>query len=259
MTTTHYTSNGVKLWELPEVRRANGSGFDGYLYIIEFSTGTMKVGRTNNPRGRIRTHWEHARKFGADITRLWLSVPHTGYRDNETSLLRELGTPSAGTEYFTSKNFDDVVALAESSLHFHVLTEKERQELEEESKRRGEARIEALRRWGGIPDDAVRIVLDPDINEWVANMVFGRYRKLPEFAPDRDLFESGEVLEALSTATGLDIAELAEWSFMDVIEFMGQQQLRIGVANLTVLAYESGRDDLVKPGFYRGVIAGADS
>lgn len=253
MSVHHYTSTGVNLVEIPEILRANGGGLDGYIYVIEFSTGTLKAGRSNNPRGRVKTHLEHARKFGATISRLWLSVPHANYKENEAILLQELGEPSFGAEYFASTGFDDAVAIAESALFFHVLTDSEREALEADEKLRAEAKIAALRKWTG-DQDLVRIALHPDINAWIANLLFGNCRELPKFGPERDLVAARHALETLSLATGIDVTELSEWSFLDVLEFMGKQQVAIGIANLTIFAYESGRHDLVARGFYRNAM-----
>lgn len=255
MRSQHYTSNSVRLGAIPEIRRANGSGFDGYLYVIEFSTGTLKAGRSNNPRGRVATHLDHARKFGATISRLWLSVPHANYKENEQLLLKELGKPSHGAEYFESMGFDDAVAIAESALHFHVLTDEERSELETEQKRRTEERIQELRKWTGRPD-LVQVALDPDIDSWITSLLFGNSRTLPEIQADPDPEDAHKAITIVSEATGIDRAEIAEWSFLDVIEFMGRQQVSIGIAKLKLLAYETGRLDLVSPGFY---LSGAEA
>lgn len=258
MSVEHYTSTGVTFAELPEIRRARGDGLDGYLYIIEFSTGTLKAGRSNNPRGRIKSHLDDARKFGATITRLWLSAPHSGYKENEALLLEQLGDPSYGAEYFTSTGFDDAVTIAESSLVFNVLTDSEREALKAEEKRRGEEKITAFKKWTGGPD-LVRISLDPTIDAWAANLLFGHFRTLPEISADSDPANTRKALEILSTTTGLDVAEIGEWSFLDLIEFMGQQQLTIGIAKLKMLAYETDRMDLVSPGFYLDDAVGGEA
>jgi len=75
----------IDLNTLPEHRRSNG--YDGYVYVLEFSTGIVKIGKTRNPRARIATHVEDAKKFGATVDQLWLSEWHENYSDNERALL----------------------------------------------------------------------------------------------------------------------------------------------------------------------------
>ena len=82
----HSLWESINLADLPEHRRSYGR--DGYVYVLEFSTGIVKVGKTRNPRARIATHIEDARKFGASIKCLWLSVQHENYSDNERAVLR---------------------------------------------------------------------------------------------------------------------------------------------------------------------------
>jgi hypothetical protein len=45
----------------------------GHLYVIEFSTGAIKVGESRDPIVRIEAHRKEARRFGVSIARSWLS------------------------------------------------------------------------------------------------------------------------------------------------------------------------------------------
>lgn len=92
----------------------------GYVYVIEFSNGVIKVGRTQNPEGRLSAHRGNARKFGAQVTNSWVSPLHEDWRENEHRLIGiawALGGEVRGEEYFTGAAFDAMVRGA-SALRF---------------------------------------------------------------------------------------------------------------------------------------------
>lgn len=87
---------------------------NGYVYVIEFSTGAVKVGRTRNPQQRATKLMFEAAQFGASLTRWWLSKPHTEFVTSEERLIAagsRVGT-RIGSETFRC-NFHDMVAVAE--------------------------------------------------------------------------------------------------------------------------------------------------
>lgn len=88
-------------------------GTRGYVYVIEYSTGIIKVGRTTSPRQRIRAQAYVASKLGVEPVSVWLSVHHENYKANEVSLLAALGSPMRGSEYFDVK-FEVAVKHAEA-------------------------------------------------------------------------------------------------------------------------------------------------
>jgi hypothetical protein len=85
------------------------------VYIAELSNGTTKVGKTGNPRERLSTHNEQAAPHGAEIVRLWLSVPHQNPADNERALVsfaRKRCSGSVRQEYFLGLTFQTLVDVA---------------------------------------------------------------------------------------------------------------------------------------------------
>lgn len=75
---------------------------DGYVYVVEFSSGAVKVGHTTDPATRANAHRIDAARYGLTITRAWLSRPHADHAGNERALIvegRRIGTQLA-TEYF---------------------------------------------------------------------------------------------------------------------------------------------------------------
>ncbi len=88
--------------------------YAGFIYVIRFDTGSIKVGMTNDPKRRLLEHRRHAAAYGVVITAHWVSPSHLNYIDNEAELLgvcREYETPTK-KEYFHGLDFDSVVKVA---------------------------------------------------------------------------------------------------------------------------------------------------
>ncbi|MEU9833253.1 hypothetical protein AB0D67_17145 [Streptosporangium sp. NPDC048047] len=91
----------------------------GHLYVLAFSSGTVKVGRTDSGRRRILQHRAEAARHGVELTDEWLSPAHTGWYQNERALIEHCestGIRIGGnkSEYFTGLDFAAVRAFAES-------------------------------------------------------------------------------------------------------------------------------------------------
>lgn len=86
----------------------------GYLYIIEFSTGGVKVGKTQRPLARFREHERDAAPYGVVITRCWWSDPDPAYERNETVLIERCKrlSPVVRKEYFPRLSFSRAAAVA---------------------------------------------------------------------------------------------------------------------------------------------------
>ncbi len=105
------TSREIDEWiaALPGLLRGHG-----YLYVVAFDTGVIKVGQTCEPRRRIYDHRRNGEAFGARITNLWVSDPHRNYATNEALLLARcaaIGT-RLKSEYFRGVPFRTAVWLA---------------------------------------------------------------------------------------------------------------------------------------------------
>jgi len=80
----------------------------GHLYILEFSTGVMKVGRSFQPVARIATHTRSALVHGVEVRQSWTSVEHDGCLDTERQLIafcQDIGE-QIDKEYFRGVAFD---------------------------------------------------------------------------------------------------------------------------------------------------------
>lgn len=97
-------------------RPAVGDGY-GYLYVIEFDTGVVKVGKTTDPAARMATHISQAAAYRATLTAAWFSEAHLGYAGNETAVLAHVVSKQLGKqvrrEYFHDADFTQVVDVAE--------------------------------------------------------------------------------------------------------------------------------------------------
>lgn len=84
------------------------------LYVIAFTSGTLKVGRAVNVGTRLQDHIRDAAVHGHDVTASWTSELHSNFRETEQSLIdfcSSRWTPLA-REYFRDADYDEVVAFA---------------------------------------------------------------------------------------------------------------------------------------------------
>jgi hypothetical protein len=84
----------------------------GYVYVIAFDGGLVKVGCTRHARSRLGDHEKDGRTFGRALTDLWVSSPHDGWQENEQSLIglaQSLGGIPVSPEYFNGVDFAALV------------------------------------------------------------------------------------------------------------------------------------------------------
>lgn len=75
----------------------------GHIYVLQFASGVVKVGKTTNPKQRLATHVQLAEIHGGDVCQSWVSAPHCGYTTTERELIAfcsRSGRVAAGKEYF---------------------------------------------------------------------------------------------------------------------------------------------------------------
>ncbi len=106
----------VRRPHMPPLRIHERRKHEGYVYVVQFCTGRIKIGQTTVPFARLRDHATAAETFGRTLTRAWLSKPHVNYAESEEILLdraRRIGGPSAtGREYFDNVDFDEISHIA---------------------------------------------------------------------------------------------------------------------------------------------------
>lgn len=91
--------------------------FVGHLYVLRFSNGEVKIGRTEHLTSRLRQHRDGARGRGLTVTDQWVSEPHIEFDINEEALKEvalKLGGTPVGTsrEYFTGVDWAEMVTVA---------------------------------------------------------------------------------------------------------------------------------------------------
>jgi predicted GIY-YIG superfamily endonuclease len=88
----------------------------GYLYVIRFRTGTVKVGQTQDVRRRLAEHRRDAAAFGVGITHVWVSEPMQFFVAAEDELIAHCLKASKRTrrEYFHNVDYVAAVEFAKS-------------------------------------------------------------------------------------------------------------------------------------------------
>lgn len=90
----------------------------GFIYVVAFSNGTVKVGASARPRSRLAAHRADAAKFRLSVTDSWVSERLCDYQDREGVLIVEahrlVGTPLLGrvSEYIHGAPYAEVVEIA---------------------------------------------------------------------------------------------------------------------------------------------------
>jgi hypothetical protein len=88
----------------------------GYVYVVKFSNGTIKVGSTTNPANRLYRHCADAEAFGLSVEDWWISHDTDQYQVIEREVIRsakrDTGTRTR-REYLHGMSFDVVRDAAE--------------------------------------------------------------------------------------------------------------------------------------------------
>ena len=123
MDTTWYVEQEARIREADVRDRVQRVGIDaGHLYVVEFTSGVIKVGQAVRPQSRLATHAAHARIHGGDIRRTWVSDRHAGYDGTERILIagcKQVGELAFGREYFRGIEFDWASRYAEMVVMDH--------------------------------------------------------------------------------------------------------------------------------------------
>lgn len=90
----------------------------GHIYLIEFSDGTVKAGKSINPRSRMNQHYGESIRYDISMSRVWVSPEHKNYAENEVTAMEacaQHGEISGGREYFSGAElFDQVKPMLEN-------------------------------------------------------------------------------------------------------------------------------------------------
>ncbi len=100
---------------------------EGYLYVIEFSTGSVKVGLTEDPKRRLGEHLGEARAFGVHITNYWISPSCHNFKGNETRLINactRISKQRSRKEYFHDVPYKTAGGFANDLTYFSKNTDQ---------------------------------------------------------------------------------------------------------------------------------------
>lgn len=87
----------------------------GFVYVLKFATGAVKIGSTACPSRRIGEHRRNAYQLGTRLVDVWLSQPSAEYVWVEGELLdrvRKAGFVRLGREWFRGLDFQIVIRMA---------------------------------------------------------------------------------------------------------------------------------------------------
>ncbi len=93
--------------------RASHAG-EGFIYVVRFSTGAIKVGQTVEPQVRLNKHRRDAEVYKVDVVDYWISPQHSNYLGNEVLLIERCRQVGVGVkkEYFHGMDFAEAVQIA---------------------------------------------------------------------------------------------------------------------------------------------------
>jgi hypothetical protein len=111
--TTWYVEMEKRIQAAPLARRVR-PGDAGSVYVIEFTSGMLKVGKSVDPTSRLAVHASRARVHGDDVRRSWVSDEHPGHSESERRLIAfcKANGKQISREYFGDLRFECARTLA---------------------------------------------------------------------------------------------------------------------------------------------------
>jgi hypothetical protein len=87
-----------------------------HVYVIQFSTGGVKVGQSRSPDRRIEAHRDGGRAYGTEVTATWVSPKHQNVDENERELIAfcRQHWSRVRAEYFPAADFELVSEFAKT-------------------------------------------------------------------------------------------------------------------------------------------------
>jgi hypothetical protein len=96
---------------------------NGYVYVIGFDNGVVKVGRSSsNPNGRLTSHKNTMKIAGAKAVSEWVSVKHGNSAENELKLIHSLSNGIVRSREWAVIDYEFVLNIA-MSLEFKPKTD----------------------------------------------------------------------------------------------------------------------------------------
>lgn len=238
-----YSLAGVEWsgWPLDDARPVKGDpqrDDAGFVYIVEFSDGWIKVGHALNARHRLAVYPKEAHLRKAHVSRAYISKPHKDRWTNEAKLIdfcAKIVRPT-GREYFHGISYERVVRFAQSLPQELVTAEDIAQR-----KRKANAFVETFR---GIQGALHGVNAGEDLLADLHNVIAacmgrradGSYEiahpsiNMDYLDEPQDLLD---VFDQIAERRGVPLQEVLEMTWVDVCESMVQAVLRkIGRAHV---------------------------
>jgi len=83
----------------------------GFCYAILFTSGVLKVGRTSDIHGRLKSHVDSAKAIGGGVSKIFFSYQIDDFQFRESALIAmasKLGSVFNGREYFSGIKISQV-------------------------------------------------------------------------------------------------------------------------------------------------------
>lgn len=224
--------------------------FGGYLYVIEFDMGLIKVGRTDNPSRRLAQHAANARGFGISVERAWVSGAHDNFATNESDLIAQVAAIASGrnkSEYFTGITYEQATNIA-AALPFNEINIKAHEERVELANQQWQEFMSAT--WGTTGRNRDFPHSDNPWVEWgspIADMFYALRQMLE---PNEKFTLNGDMKqlwESAASGAGISVEEFQEKNYIDFVELIANLFVKVASQNMKLWAINNGRHDLVQP------------
>lgn len=96
------------------------------IYVLELSTGIVKLGGSENYDKRIKEHRANAQRYGFQITRVWVQPVDNFFGVEKLALvdMNRLGT-AHGRESFSGLSYEQAIEILETAISNYVPTPPE--------------------------------------------------------------------------------------------------------------------------------------
>jgi hypothetical protein len=222
------------------VLRTERAEYGGYLYVLLFDNGTVKLGCSANPGRRIESHRGNAEGFGIEALRVWISPLHDDYIRTEKELIAQaemLGGKQIRKEYFAGVDFAAVVTAARRITYPPVDVAAH------------EARAARPNVFVEFVKSGARRGAPPNDPNAVIGALFGRRADggydLPD--PDRDQTIPLDLIYKMSELTGEDVDDILAIDWTELRRRMLYAVVDCHAAELKYHILTTGRHDLRLP------------
>ena len=249
----------MKLKDVLPGRPKGAHNKDGYVYIVEFTDGTLKVGRANDLRVRLSRHLGDAEKFNLSIARWWGSPLHRNYASNEKKLIDFAvgeGERSGGREYFTGVSFSAIRSFASSLPMSPTSPGLAAAEIKSDEER-DKAFIAHL-----FPEPEYRQVrVYEEVAANALELFFDESARLP--AKSKGLSDEVEhqvhsLVDVISSAAGTTADEVIKWSTFDWMCHLLDEVVNIAKLKMRERIAAEGRHDLYERSLGRSSSQGGE-